>query len=319
MPEPAAAILLYHGVSASPSRGIENFSRKHIHAEEFERQMAFLNGNTCVVSLREIAARLAGGWALAERSVAVTFDDSFKNNLDVALPILKRHRIPATFFVATGFVGTDRRFWVDRVEHCLNVTERESIPSPIPGDRTRLPLTDREERIAAVVGIKGAMKSMTPKDRDATLARLVAATGVTDNGDDVPNYANLSWDDVRGLDDPPSYEVGGHTVNHEILAYLPDDDLEWEIAGCVAALSKNLGRPVDLFSYPEGQSNHFDARVIAALKRAGVAVCPSAIHGFNRPGEDPFHLRRITVGFMGTPFPFPEYAAASAPRREAGE
>ena len=53
-----------------------------------------------------------------------------------------------------------------------------------------------------------------------------------------------------------------------------------------------------------GQTEHVDARVIVTLKQAGVTMSPSAIAGFNQPGSDPFHLRRIIVGFMGLPFPF---------------
>jgi peptidoglycan/xylan/chitin deacetylase (PgdA/CDA1 family) len=131
---------------------------------------------------------------------------------------------------------------------------------------------------------------------------LIEATGIDDGGDDVSNYKNLDWDDVRALDEG-EYEVGGHTVNHEIMAYLNDEDLEYEIGACLTDLAENLGHSVDLFSYPEGQADHYDERVVSRLKAHGIKICPSAMAGINPPGTDPFHLRRIMVGFMGHPFP----------------
>ena len=102
-----SCILLYHGVTESKSYGIENYSDKHISSTEFEKQMKFLKENKKVVSIRDIKKE--------SDSVAITFDDTFKNVKDVALPILKKYDIPATFFISTGFIGNNRNFWVDRI------------------------------------------------------------------------------------------------------------------------------------------------------------------------------------------------------------
>ena len=115
-----AVILLYHGVSQTTSWGIENFSGKHIDADIFEKQMEWIARNATPLSLREISDILLSGEMLPPRSVAVTFDDSYRNNCTTALPILKCHGVPATFFVNTGFVGSERRYWTDKVEHAIN-------------------------------------------------------------------------------------------------------------------------------------------------------------------------------------------------------
>ena len=302
--ESSAAILLYHGVTASESHGIENFSGKHVFADEFSRQMEFLAENAQPLSLREVAGELSAGRTLPPDAVAITFDDSFRNIRNVAHPILVRYGIPCTFFVSTGFVGTGRRFWVDIVEHAINLTQESHIIVDLGGNRVeRFELCADKEKIAAVVQIKSAMKAMAPDSRSHALKNLRAATKIEDLGGDVENYKNLEWDDVRALDKLPNYEVGGHTVNHEILSYLSPENLESEVIGCLNTLRLELGHDIDLFSYPEGQRDHFDDRVISCLRRNGVTVCPSAIHGLNVAGADPFHLRRIMVGFMGEPFP----------------
>lgn len=295
-----AVILLYHGVTDSLSEGIENFSHKHQPAEVFRKQMAFISSHCSPMPLREMAERLADGCSLPLRPVSVTFDDTFLNNATVAKPILEETGVPATFFVATGFIGTNRRFWVDRLEHAINATRLTEIQSPVDG--CRVPLTNAKERIAAVVAIKAEMKRMEPAQRD-TILRILEETAQAEEKD-VANYRNMSWDDVRSLDRPPFFEVGGHTVNHEILSYLSDEDLFSETAHCINDLADHLERRSGLFAYPEGQATHFDDRVIACLKKQGVKICPSAIDGINRPGVDPFHLRRIMVGFMGRSFPW---------------
>jgi peptidoglycan/xylan/chitin deacetylase (PgdA/CDA1 family) len=300
----AASILLYHGVTTSPSQGVANFSGKHIAADAFECQMRWLADHANPMTLRMMAKKLADGQELPERSVAVTFDDAFKNVHDVALPILKRHGIPATFFISTGFVGRKRNIWADSVEHAVNMSASASISLCLRGEEHSFSLADDASKIAAIIAIKTVMKKMPPTERYETLALLCKAAGPLNDPADCPNYQNLDWDDVRRLDAPADYEVGGHSVNHEMLSYLDEETLAQEIVGCLQSLANELGHRVDLFSYPEGQAEHYNDRVIDKLKDQGVVVCPSAIDGVNYPGCDPFHLRRQMVGFMGAPFPF---------------
>ena len=69
-------------------------------------------------------------------------------------------------------------------------------------------------------------------------------------------------------------------------------------------LEYNLEHEVLDYSYPEGQSNHFNNKIIKLLKKRRIHLCPSAINGINKIGDDPFKLKRIMVGFWNLPFPF---------------
>lgn len=288
-----SCILLYHGVTKSKSDGIENYSNKHIQADEFERQMKYIKENKNVVSIRNIKEE--------PNSVAVTFDDTFKNIHDVALPILKKYDIPATFFISTGFIGNDRNFWVDRIEHMINFSKTDEVDF----DGELFNLEDETKKINSLTIIKSKLKKYNPKKRESLLNYVELQTGWLEDVE-VDNYKNLSLDDVKRLDIPPMYEVGGHTVNHEILAYLSDERLEYEIVECIKTLENIVGRKIDLFSYPEGQENHYNYNVIKYLKKHGIDICPSAIDGF-LGNEDEFNYRRIMVGFQDNKFPFKEY------------
>ena len=290
-------ILLYHGVTNSDSMGIENSSGKHIKEEEFESQMKWLSKNKKVVPLKEVNK--------VKGSVAITFDDAFKNVHDVALPILKKYDLPSTFFITTGFVENKRLFWVDKVEHMINYPKNSFVELNTHQQRF-FPISNKEDKLYTMNIIKAMLKKLDPNARDKMIKDLESQIGLDKNR--IPeNYQTLSWKDVKNLHDLPKYEVGGHTVNHEILSYLDDARLEHEIGDCIETLSKKLGKTIDSFSYPEGQEMHYNDGVISVLKKHGIKICPSAIDGVVDKTDDNFNLKRIMVGFWGRKFPFKEY------------
>tara|TARA_Y100000034_G_C6894465_1_gene412097 strand:- start:1573 stop:2481 length:909 start_codon:yes stop_codon:yes gene_type:complete len=297
-----AYILLYHGVTDAESIGIENFSRKHMCAEEFEKQMKFLSENCEVTSLREMSNTLRDKKEYPEKYVSVTFDDTFKNVYDVAFPILKKYNIPATFFITTGMIDTNRMFWVDELEEMINFSKSKKITIQIPRSTTFF-IRNNREKISAINAIKLFLKS-SPRDiRSKTLEDVKKKSGFL-NAARAKNYKNLSSENIREISGTNGYEIGGHTVSHEILSCLSDDDLDREISNCISHLSRITEKKIDLFSYPEGQSNHFNNRVIDNLKRRGIKICPTAIDGVNYSNTDSFHLKRMMVGFMKREFPF---------------
>ena len=297
-------ILLYHGVTNSESIGVENFSHKHIDATAFREQMKYIRDNLVPVSLRKMLVILNEQRSDSRKYVAVTFDDSFKNVHDVALPILEEFSIPATFFITTGMVGTSKKYWVDHLEDMINHAQNHHFTLMLD-TKKEYKLSNHEKKIKCISEIKTFLKTASSSRRRIILSDIERKTSWQPHrSKEVDNYQNLSWDDVIKLDKSPLCEVGGHTVNHEIMSYLNDEELDFEINGCLDELEKKLARKIDLFSYPEGQHEHYNEKVINKLKEAGVVICPSAIGGYNGVDEDPFHLKRIMVGFMDRKFPF---------------
>ena len=290
-------ILLYHGVTNFNSVGIENISGKHMEAMEFDKQMKWLSENKNVVTLKEINN--------TSDSVAITFDDAFKNVHDVALPILKKYDLPATFFITTGFVGTDKIFWVDKVEHMINYSKCTILKLDLDA-KTFFPVLTKKGKLNSMNSIKAFLKKVKPKTRDRIINNMKLQTG-WDEEKLAENYETLSWDDVRNLDDTPKYEVGGHSENHEILSYLSSEELNYEVRHCIETLSKQLQRTIDSFSYPEGQEEHYNKEVISVLKNNGVVICPSGIDGIVDGSDDNFNLKRMMIGFWDRKFPFKEY------------
>lgn len=285
-------ILLYHGVSRASHRGIENFSQKHVSAAEFDRHMRHLRRHYVTLSLPELLDRSRDG-TVPEDCVCVTFDDGFENNWSVAFPILERYGIPATFFLATGFIGTTRTFWVDKVEYLLNETRRSRVE--VPSLMGVWGLSSDAERRNAVQQIKALVKSGRAHP-DCVVAELEAAAGVEPRYDYL-DYRMMTWDQVREMRASGLCTFGAHTVNHSIMSHLSPSAKRTEVGLSKRALESELNAETDLFSYPEGQEEHFDEETVTVLREAGYRASPTAMFGRNQEKSCPFHLRRNMVGF----------------------
>ena len=298
-------ILLYHGVHpAGLDPWPRNSSGKHIPADRFETEMAFIASSLSPISMREVAAAHRGEAVLPPAAVAVTFDDGFLNNHVEAWPILERHRIPATFYLATGYVGTRRMTWTDRLEAAILDSTRDRLHLVVGETALRYPLTDVDERVTAFNEIKAQCKSVANEAKDAVVEALWEEMN-PDVPDDHPLYAFMSWDGVREMAQSPLIDFGAHTVDHVALSRVPPDVMRRQIDRSVADLNAALDISTEFSSYPEGQEDDHNDEVIAHLRERNFDHAPSAVDGVNDVATtDPFHLRRAMVGFEGRPFPF---------------
>lgn len=296
-------ILLYHGVTDKEPKGIENYSGKHIKKEDFYKQMSYIKKNCVILSINEVVEHYLNRKAFSGNSVAVTFDDGFKNNYTNAVPILEELGIPAVFYISTGFIGNDKMFWVDVLEDSINRCEKRKIKVNLSGPPVIFQLGTPELKIRAIEEIKRYCKQVNNTKKNRVLLELQEETRVASHSS-FDNYLKMDWNAVKKLDSNPLFTIGGHTENHSILAALPLAEMKLEIEHSLTALEENLNHKIMDYSYPEGQRCHYNNDVIGVLKEKGIRCCPSAVHGINTLEDDLFHLKRIMVGFLGTEFPY---------------
>lgn len=101
---PYATVLTFHRVNDWDDDSLT------IHPRLFEELMDVLMREYRVVSLSCLLDMMRKRQPVPARTVAITFDDGYLDNIDVAAPILKQRHLPATFFVTSGYIGTARRF-----------------------------------------------------------------------------------------------------------------------------------------------------------------------------------------------------------------
>jgi peptidoglycan/xylan/chitin deacetylase (PgdA/CDA1 family) len=285
-----AIVLMYHRVSDDA-----DYLGLAVPPAVFARQLELLRMRARVVPLAELVARLADPAPLAEDHAAITFDDGWRDNLETALPILRAHGVPATVFVATGFVDGTVAPAGERVRAVCEALWRRRTPATAWSGRDRV-----DARVRGVLAAPGSLRALArlrqalkelPRDGDAVLGALERLVVDAPPG----RAAMLDWDGVRALAQA-GVEIGSHAVSHTILARMTPAEAEDEIAASKRRIESELGRPVAGFAFPNGKRGDYTGAHLASLRRAGYRYAGTAETGSNAPGCDAYRLRRIGVG-----------------------
>ena len=91
--------------------------------ENFESQIKYLSENYILLSLNDLKEALSRK-VIPNKSVAITFDDGYLDNLTHALPLLEKYQIPATIFVSSGFVDGSFEMPSDELEKVVSLPVR---------------------------------------------------------------------------------------------------------------------------------------------------------------------------------------------------
>jgi peptidoglycan/xylan/chitin deacetylase (PgdA/CDA1 family) len=238
-----------------------------------------------VLPLDEAARRLADG-SLPPRAAAITFDDGYADNLTVALPILARHGLPATVFVASGYLDGGL-MWNDGLIEAARGCRLAVLDA---GEFGRYALPDWPARASAAEALIGRIKYLEPTQRERAVADIARAAGVH-----LPTNLMLSSVELEKLARSPGVTIGAHTVSHPILTQVPDAVAHAEIASGRRALEAITQKPVGLFAYPNGKpGKDYAARHVAMVRELGFEAAVSTAWGASKQGDDLFQLRRFT-------------------------
>jgi peptidoglycan/xylan/chitin deacetylase (PgdA/CDA1 family) len=255
-------------------------------AARFERIVSWIAGQFRILPPAEACERLVAG-ALPSRAAVITFDDGYRDNFTVALPILRRHGASAAFFVATGFLGGGTMF-NDRIIEAVRRCERRALDLNWLGLGT-VTLDDWAKRIAAAERTIGAVKHLSPADREERVERFEHSCGA--RAIDGPM---LRPEQVTALA-RAGMEVGGHTRSHPVLVALADGAAQEEIVGGRTDLAALTGQAVRLFAYPNGRRTaDYDDRHVAMVRDAGYDFAFTTEPGAASVRSNPLELPRFS-------------------------
>lgn len=267
-------------------------------ADAFAEQIRFLKSELDIISpadLPSVLGKRRGRYGM------LTFDDGYRDNHDIAFPILKSERVPATFFVATGFIDNPVVPWWDEIAWMVRSSTCDSIAIPEWLNGSPTLAFDSPDRELGVRTLLRAYKAMPGDRTNAFLEAIARATGSGRCDVDSGRRMWMSWDMLRSMQ-TAGMTIGGHTVNHPILARASADAQRAEIFGCGERLANELGYPMRYFSYPVGGLNAFDEVTRSILHEAGVLYAFSYYGGFRRfDAWDDYDLRRVAVEPYVTP------------------
>ncbi len=283
-----------------------------VSPDHFAEQLAVIKKYFYPLSMQEFLGYLQRG-RVPNRSIVVTFDDGYVDNLQHAKPLLERSDVPATIFLITDSISNEQNFWwdelewvvlqpgtlPDRLELRLNGhryewqlgTARHYTQQDRQQDRRRRPWAALPgTRLAFFYLIWQRLLEVSDSDRREALD-VIRAWTKTSNGIRRGDRA-LSNDEVKALGEGGLIELGAHTRTHPSLRVLSPSRQMEEIAGSKDQLENIIGRPVISFSYPHGE---YSFETTELVEKAGFRSACTTRFNCVLPGADPFQLPRFQI------------------------
>ncbi len=275
-------ILIYHRVHSQT----DPLFPEEVNAAEFDRQIAALSNCFNVLPLDEAVACLKKN-ALPRAAAAIAFDDGYADNYEIALPILRRYEVPATFFISTGFLDGGR-MWNDTVIEVL----RRARGDVLDLDSLGLGMHDLFTPLSrgrSALSLLGKLKHLDFAGRAQMVENIAQQVGAT-----LPCDLMMTSGQVRELH-AAGMGIGAHTVHHPILARLDPAQARAEIADGRARLQEIIRAPVTLFAYPNGKPRQdYTVEHVEMVKGLGFRAAFSTAWGVAHSASDFYQLPRFT-------------------------
>lgn len=287
-------VLLYHGVLQRVD-GPAAFGNLFLDVERFARHLRYLVRSFTIVSLNDVLACLATGRPFPERAVMVTFDDGYRQTLEMILPLLQEFRVPVMAFVPADDVSTGSCSWFDILRVLLHDCVREATSVRlgeafvIDGRTVRHP----EETFMA---LSRRFAAMSPRRLQHVVPELLAAGARARVLERYPEFALAGWAQWRQAVASGLMTVGSHGLTHHNLVSLSPSERLRELVLSKQRIEQELTQPCQAIAYPYGAWNR---DVAEAARQVGYVCGLTTDPGLNAAGDDPFALRRTMVGDRG--------------------
>jgi peptidoglycan/xylan/chitin deacetylase (PgdA/CDA1 family) len=273
----------------------------------FDEQLTALGRERDVMSLAEFGTLLAAR-RLPKRATAITFDDGYACNARVAAPILHAHRLPATFFLTTGAIGSELEFWWDElatllVETCVPVTALITVGAKqfeidfaaplVPAEILKAwhwTSPSRHVRLQNYMDIWREMRALSHTARRVALDSMWQACSGRPISRD--NYRPLTARAVKTLEVAGLFHIAPHSATHTALSGLPEEAQRLEIVSSLEACATLSDNTIAIFSYPYGDNSLITRRIV---HEAGFAMACGTEQRVVNAMSDPFAIPRFQV------------------------
>jgi peptidoglycan/xylan/chitin deacetylase (PgdA/CDA1 family) len=284
-------VLNYHRIG-NPDDDLFDPSVFSATGEDFDEQISHLKRSASLVTLEEALEFVSGDKETARRCrVLITFDDGYRDNYDIAYPILRSHGVQGVFFIATSMVGSCAVPWWDRIAWLMKTAQRRRFTLRYPAEL--VVDIDRNGLHASLQSVLRLYKKRENLDPARFMRELIEAA----NGEEVPETERrfLSWDEAREMN-RGGMAIGSHTQSHAVLGQLTPQRQFEELSGSRAILKEELGVEVDALAYPVGHRDSFSGETKRLAREAGYRGAFSHYGGTNLRGTtSPYDIKRTKV------------------------
>ena len=285
--------LVYHRVLDINSNFSFNRSLVSSSVGSFKRQMQYLSERYNVISLEKFCEYHKKKISPPKNSVIITLDDGYRDNYKHVYPILKKHKLPATIFIATDAIEENVLLWWDKVAYIINKSKINYFEIKELG---KYSLRNKYEKLKALRIISLKLKNMEEIKKNYLIEELICILKVK-----IPDIKKnkrlfLRWNEIKEMS-TDGILFGSHTASHTILTNISIAETHKEIRNSKYILEKNISKKIKYFSYPNGYYSDFDNEIKKIIKKNGFECALTYIPGRNDINSDLFELRRNSVDY----------------------
>ena len=281
---PQSMVMMYHRVIDLP------FDKQYlaVSPEVFRKQLLKVQESHEIVSLEELQNELQV--RKGNRLAAITFDDGFEDNFTIASEILEELKAPATFFVSTDVIDSNRELWTGDLERIFYVSTPEFAKFRITIEGQNCETSDRD---TAYLFVKNLFFYLSCERREQARLSLCEQLGISSEGR--TNYRFMSSKQLKSLADNALFSIGAHTMSHPKLSLLSREQQKHEITQSKKHLEEWIGQEVKYFAYPFGQLIDYTSTSIELCQEIGFLGAVTAYPGLLDKWTAPFEIPRYNA------------------------
>lgn len=289
--KPQLLVLNYHRIG-NPEETLYDSGVFSATAESFEEQVRFLKLRLEIIGLEEAIEIAEKRTPLRHTRVLLTFDDGYRDNYDLAFPILRSHGVQGVFFLPTAFIGTASIPWWDEIASLIQRATTGTIRLPGLPERT-FDLSDSNRR-PAIDAALALYKSLPASAGERFLDDLAEQCRMDRCSGKERLFA--TWEEIGEMV-IGGMAIGSHTHNHKVLSKTSEQDQTHELSLSKQILEERLSVPITALAYPVGSQDSFSLTTREVARQAQYRIAFSFHGGFNR-GDcmEPFNIRRQGIG-----------------------
>ncbi len=255
--------------------------------------MLFIRRYFDLPPLNDIVAAVASNSHIKRPTALVTFDDGYRDNYELAFPILKSCKVPAVFFVPTDFVDRPSLPWWDRIAFVVKQSRTDIIEMKFPEQIAfDLRTTPRKHVVKKILDL---YKQHRGRDERKFISHLEEQAKISPPPHVLAHRWIITWDEIRNMISA-GMSIGSHTHTHGILGGMDEATQARELRESKTILERETGQPITTLAYPVGSTTAFNEITKRLAKEIGYSLAFSYYGGVNWPEHtDPFDIRRIGV------------------------
>lgn len=280
-------LLMYHHFS-------ESGDKVNTGIESFERQLQYISKYYRPVTVSQLADEYYRDNKVKPNSVAITVDDGYLDFYEYAFPLLKKYNIPATFYVATGFVSGEQWLWTDQL-HWMFEEMGDGRPEISLNDFI-MPAASNDDVDwqQRSYQLNGYLLTLPETEKWRVIHQLASEWKLVIPKKAVGPYRGCSLEQLAEMQEF-GIEIGGHTVSHPSLGRVSSAIAKEEIDNCYKYLKENLGESNRSFCYPNGTKSDYTEDVKSISKAVGFSCAVTAFSDV-KDMNDQWEIRRSCGG-----------------------